>query len=253
MFKKQQTALVASLIFALAVSASGPAFATSANPFMPDPSSPAGGAATIQGVATNESISNEDLMLGTAPSTLPCDGGAAMAQGAVAATNGLIATVNREAGKVGSEMRAKRMCLENINALISLSIPSFPSLSAIIGKIVAGIINAMINKACAAVVGAINGAVNAVNSAIQGAKDEVMRPLNDMRGQLASQAPSSGGQTQWVTPAAVTPTLPSVSGTGVASFSSARNVAPPAAIPAPTPAPAPTGWKGISCKIFGGC
>lgn len=155
----------------------------------------------------------------------------ALADAAAAAANRAIAGVNNQVQRIGDEARTKRACLENINRLISLSMPNFGSLSGIIGKVMAGIINAIINKACAAAVGAINTAVNTVNNEIQGAKNQVMAPINGVRNAY-SQATNGGGGTQWVDPATATNAATSVLGSNVVT------PADPAAAPAGSVGPA---------------
>lgn len=210
------------------------------------------------GADANDAIAN-DQQFQLPTTTMPCAGGTALLQSAYTAANGAITAVNNQANRVGSEMRTKRSCIENINALISLSMPNFTSLSGIISKIAASIINAMINRACAAVVGAINGAVNTINSEIQGAKDQIMAPINGIKNQYG-QTVGGGNQQNYVTYSDIENAVPkpaAASGGNVLSGSSqssqARTVQPKAPAPAPTPAPAPSGWKGVSCKIFGGC
>lgn len=175
----------------------------------------------------NDLISDPALMA-VSPGAA-CGDGAELRSAAYLAANRLIESVNAPINRIGSEMRTKRTCLENINALISVSMPSFPSLSGVIGKIAAGIINSMINKACGAVVGSINSVVNKVNKEVQDAKNGVMNPINEAKQSVGELA---GGGTQYVQPG---------------------ELIAPAPTPVQTAAPAPSGWQSLTCKIFGGC
>lgn len=268
-----KTAIAASVSAAILLGAIPPAMAAEPGFALPPSTSsydPAG-----------DSISNQDAYVTVPNGTLPCEGGVAVMQRAAAAANAKIAAVNEQADKVGREISAKRTCLENINALISFGIPTFPSLSAIVAKFAAAIINALINKACAVVVGAINGAVNTINKEIQGVKDQVMSPINDIRNQANGVGvPTSGGGNQYVTPGEVSSVIGGGSGssssssaakigTGSSASTAARSAqvqqgaAPSSATARPAPATAPNpaapasaptpAWKAVSCKIFGGC
>lgn len=140
------------------------------------------------------------------------------------AANERIRDVNETVKRIGTETRTRRACIENLMKLLTFAIPTFPSLTAIVAQLVNAFIQNLIGKACAAATGAINGAISQVNDKIRDVQtgiDTVTKPITTIPNQVPQIAQ--------------VPTLKS---------------APEAA---PAKSSAPTGWKSVSCKIFGGC
>ncbi|MBX9848497.1 MAG: hypothetical protein K2X64_04325, partial [Rhodocyclaceae bacterium] len=136
-----------------------------------------------------------------------------------------IRDVNETVKRIGTETRTRRACIENLMKLLTFSIPTFPSLTAIVAQLVNAFIQNLIGKACAAATGAINGAIGQVNDKIrdvQNGVDTVTKPITSVTNQSTQVIPQI-------------PTLKSAPETAQAKSQ-------------PT-----STWKNVSCKIFGGC
>jgi hypothetical protein len=200
------------------------------------------------------------------------------AQGIVIAAQGAanerIRDVNDTVRRIGTETRNRRACIENLMRLLTFSIPTFPSLTAIVNRLVQAFIQNLIGRACAAATSAINGAISQVNGQIsgaQGAVNNITEPLINITKQAAgisaavlpdpsrivreeistrmpSQAPVAPGQIPApVQPIVVTPSMTpgSLAGTqGGAGNQPAQGQ---------QDGQAKGGWSRVSCLIFGGC
>ncbi len=163
------------------------------------------------------------------------------------AANERINDVNTVVSNVGKETRNRRACIENLMRLLTFAIPTFPSLTAIITQLIQAFIQNLIGRACAAATSAINGAIGQVNDQIhnvQGAIDGVTAPLQPY---IAKGNAVSAGQSLAQYPAAA------AINTVREQITSVPSVVAQPVVPAPQPAKEASGWKSVSCAIFGGC
>lgn len=203
-----------------------------------------------------------------------CNEAQAIVNAAQGAANERIRDVNDTVRRIGTETRNRRACIENLMRLLTFAIPTFPSLTAIVNRLVQAFIQNLIGRACAAATGAINGAISQVNNQISGAQDAVnniTQPLNnitkqaagisasvlpdpsrivreEISGRMPSQLPAGTSQA----PAPIQPIVVNPSMTpGTAS--GAQGGAGASAPQGQQEAQAKGGWSRVSCLIFGGC
>lgn len=155
------------------------------------------------------------------------------------AANERIRDVNETVKRIGTETRTRRACIENLMKLLTFAIPTFPSLTAIITQLVNAFIQNLIGKACAAATNAINGAISDVNDKIRDAQDGVNGVVNVVTKPVTNITKQAATVGQSGIPSSVQQVRREI----------ATNT-PPAE---PAKSSATSGWKSVSCKIFGGC
>lgn len=179
------------------------------------------------------------------------------------AANDRILDVNRVVKDISTETRNRRACIENLMKLLTFAIPTFPSLTAIINQLVQAFIQNLIGKACAAATSAINGAISQVNNQInnvQGSVNQITNPLTNIGKQAAAIPSTVLPDPSRIVREEISASMPQIAPPPVMAPSiKLAPVNPGQAAPssgATSQAPAKqeaSGWKAVSCKIFGGC
>ena len=205
--------------------------------------------------AQNENFTEtaSDASLVTYNDAANCSDAQSIVTAAQSAANERIRDVNGVVSKIGAETRTRRACIENLMKMLTLSIPSFPSLTSIVNQLVTAFIQNLIGKACSAATGAINGAISQVNTQINAAQNGVTNitsPLTAFNRQAASIANDVLPNPAQIVREEISG---AVVGPGPVGTFGPGPVNPNAGAVAPAAEAKATGWKSVSCLIFGGC